>query len=144
MTDEAERELALATYSAKPHPPLLDALAKAIERGVSVTVLAETLRGAGGALAGEEPAAAFASIPGIDLWHWPVAQRAEKGAKMHAKLAVADRRVLLVSSANLTHSGTDRNIQVGLLVRGGTAPVRVAEHLVALRARGTLERLRHG
>ncbi|MGH3188673.1 MAG: hypothetical protein ACRDPY_21440 [Streptosporangiaceae bacterium] len=31
------------------------------------------------------------------------------GAKMHAKLAVADRRVLLVTSANLTQSGVAKN-----------------------------------
>jgi phosphatidylserine/phosphatidylglycerophosphate/cardiolipin synthase-like enzyme len=37
---------------------------------------------------------------------------------MHAKVAVADRRVLLVSSANLTVSGIDENIEAGVLVRG--------------------------
>jgi phosphatidylserine/phosphatidylglycerophosphate/cardiolipin synthase-like enzyme len=43
------------------------------------------------------------------------------GAKMHAKLAVADRRVLLITSANLTRSGVTKNIEAGLLIRGGTA-----------------------
>lgn len=61
---------------------------------------------------------------------------------MHAKLVVADRRVLLVSSANLTQSGVSHNIEAGLLVRGGTAPVRAAEHIAELRATGVLERLR--
>ena len=60
---------------------------------------------------------------------------------MHAKLAVADRRVLLVSSANLTQSGVSKNIEAGLLVRGGTAPLRAAEHIDALRAAGALTRL---
>lgn len=60
---------------------------------------------------------------------------------MHAKLVVADRRVLLVSSANLTQSGVDRNIEAGLLVRGGTAPQRAAEHIAELQARGVLARL---
>ncbi|MCT9932238.1 phospholipase D-like domain-containing protein [Planotetraspora sp. A-T 1434] len=61
---------------------------------------------------------------------------------MHAKLAVADRRVLLVSSANLTHSGVARSIEAGLLVHGGTAPQRAAEHIADLRGKGLLERLR--
>ena len=60
---------------------------------------------------------------------------------MHAKLAVADRRVLLVTSANLTQSGVSKNIEVGLLVRGGSAPVRAAEHVDALRQSGRLTRL---
>ena len=37
---------------------------------------------------------------------------------MHAKLAVADRRVLGVTSANLTQSGVAKNIEAGLLIRG--------------------------
>jgi phosphatidylserine/phosphatidylglycerophosphate/cardiolipin synthase-like enzyme len=60
---------------------------------------------------------------------------------MHAKLAVADRRVLLVTSANLTQSGVGKNIEAGLLVRGGTAPIRAAEHVDALCQSGCLTRL---
>jgi phosphatidylserine/phosphatidylglycerophosphate/cardiolipin synthase-like enzyme len=137
----AAHELLLMTYSAKPYQPLLDALAVAMARGVTVRVVVETLQGAGSALTGAEPAAAFASVPGIELWHWPVAQRAEDGAKMHAKIAVADRRALLVSSANLTQAGIGKNIEAGLLVRGGAAPLRAAEHIAELRAKGFLTRL---
>lgn len=144
VVGEARQELLLMTYSAKPYPPLLDALAGATGRGVAVSVVVETLGGAGSALAGAEPAAAFASVDGVRLWHWPVSRRAETGAKMHAKVAVADRRVLLVSSANLTQSGVGKNIEAGLLVRGGAAPVRAAEHLDELRASGTLAPLRRG
>ncbi|MEV0630529.1 DISARM system phospholipase D-like protein DrmC [Nonomuraea wenchangensis] len=141
VAGEASHELVLMTYSATAYQPLLDALARALERGVSVTVVVETLQGAGSALNGAEPAHAFAVLPGVELWHWPVGERAEQGAKMHAKLAVADQRVLLVSSANLTQSGVSRNIEAGLLVRGGPAPRRAAEHVARLRARGVLRRL---
>jgi phosphatidylserine/phosphatidylglycerophosphate/cardiolipin synthase-like enzyme len=60
---------------------------------------------------------------------------------MHAKLTVADRRVLFITSANLTASGVTSNIKAGVLIRGGTAPVRAAEHVVALRAAGEFVRL---
>lgn len=138
---EARHELLLMTYSARPHQPLSDALGAAISRGVAVTVVVETLQGAGSALSGDEPYQAFTGIPGIELWHWPASQRTESGAKMHAKLAVADRRVLLVTSANLTQSGVTKNIEAGLLIRGGTVPVRAAEHIDALRSAGILTRL---
>ncbi|WP_229835093.1 DISARM system phospholipase D-like protein DrmC, partial [Dactylosporangium sucinum] len=144
LVGEAVHELLLMTYSAKPYQPLLDALSAAVGRGVAVTVVVETLQGAGSALAGAEPAAAFASVTGVQLWHWPTDQRAEHGAKMHAKIAVADRRVLLVSSANLTQAGIGKNIEAGLLVRGGVAPVRAAEHIAELRAQGVLARLSYG
>jgi phosphatidylserine/phosphatidylglycerophosphate/cardiolipin synthase-like enzyme len=110
------------TYSARPYPPLTSALQVAVNRGVTVSVVVETLQGAGSALGGDEPYQAFAGIRGVDLWHWPSSRRTEPGAKMHAKLAVADRHVIFVSRANLTQSGVGKNIEAGLLVRGGTAP----------------------
>lgn len=67
--------------------------------------MVETLAVAGGALAGEEPAVAFLAVPGVQVWHWPPERRPEQSSKMHAKLAIADSEVLLVSSANLTQSG---------------------------------------
>jgi phosphatidylserine/phosphatidylglycerophosphate/cardiolipin synthase-like enzyme len=141
VIDGARRELLLMTYSAKPHPDIRAALSAAVSRGVEVTAVVETLQGAGSALAGSEPAAAFAAIPGLQLWHWPVKRRTEPGSKMHAKLAVGDRRVLLVSSANLTQSGVARNIEAGVLVRGGHTPRRVAEHIAELKATNVLKRL---
>ena len=144
VVGQASSELLLMTYAAKPYPPLREALTAAVGRGVAVTVVVETLSGAGGALAGAEPAAAFADLPGIQLFHWPTERRGEQNAKMHAKIAVADRRVLLVSSANLTQAGVARNIEGGLLVHGGAAPRRAAEHIAELTARGVLARLRVG
>ncbi|GAB3214049.1 hypothetical protein GCM10027294_51070 [Marinactinospora endophytica] len=141
---EAAQELVLMTYSAKPHDGIRAALEASVDRGVAVSVVVETLQGAGGALSGAEPAAAFARIPGVRLWHWPSRLRTEQYSKTHAKLAVADRRVLLVSSANLTQSGVAANIEAGLLLRGGTAPQRTAEHIAELKARGVLEPLREG
>jgi phosphatidylserine/phosphatidylglycerophosphate/cardiolipin synthase-like enzyme len=137
----ARSELVLMTYSAKPYPPLLAALGEAIARGVAVSVVVETLQGAGSALSGTEPAAAFSGVPDVQLWHWPVTRRTEPGAKMHAKLAVADRAVLFVSSANLTSSGVGTNLEAGLLVRGGNAPLRAAEHIGELKAHGLLAHL---
>jgi phosphatidylserine/phosphatidylglycerophosphate/cardiolipin synthase-like enzyme len=63
---------------------------------------------------------------------------------MHAKIAVADRHTLLVTSANLTQSGVATNIEAGLLVHGGHAPRRAAEHVSHLIATGVLVRLRAG
>ncbi|MGH3634506.1 MAG: DISARM system phospholipase D-like protein DrmC [Mycobacterium sp.] len=141
LVNKARHELWLMTYSAKPHEPLLAALRGARAREVRIGVVVETLQGAGSALSGTEPAIAFRTVSGIELWHWPKEQRTHQGAKMHAKIAVADRSHLLVSSANLTQSGVDRNIEAGVLISGGSAPERAAEHLAALRGQGALTRL---
>lgn len=130
----ARSELLLMTYSATPHAGLRAALIEAVGRDVAVSVVVETLSGAGSALNGAEPASAFAGVPGLTLWHWPSDRRHEHGAKMHAKIAVADRSMMLVTSANLTQSGVAKNIEAGLLIRGGTGPQRASEHIHALRA----------
>jgi phosphatidylserine/phosphatidylglycerophosphate/cardiolipin synthase-like enzyme len=141
LVAEARRDLILMTYSARPYQPLTDALGAAVARGVTAVVVVETLAGAGGALAGEEPAAAFLAVPGVQVWHWPPERRPEQSSKMHAKLAIADSEALLVSSANLTQSGIGKNIEAGLLVRGGPAVARAIEHVRQLQASGALKRL---
>lgn len=144
LIDGARGELLLTTYSARPHPPVQDALRRARERGVRVRVVVETLQGAGSALADVQPAAAFRAVPGVELWHWPTGRRPTRSARMHAKVAVADAEVLLVSSANLTQSGIQTNIESGILVRGGNAPRRTIEHIGRLMADGELTRLSTG
>ncbi len=52
---------------------------------------------------------------------------------MHAKILVVDRRVALVGSANLTGYGLERNLECGLLVRGGPVPRLLVEHLLTAR-----------
>ncbi|MFB7106671.1 DISARM system phospholipase D-like protein DrmC [Streptomyces hydrogenans] len=138
LVSGARRELLAMTYSARPYAPLTTALTDAVARGVEAHVVVETRTGAGGLLGGPEPAAAFRSVPGIRLWHWASEARKERGARQHAKLAVADRRTLLVGSANLTESGVRRNIEAGVLVTGGAAPERAAEHIRSLQRQGIL------
>jgi phosphatidylserine/phosphatidylglycerophosphate/cardiolipin synthase-like enzyme len=81
---EARRELLLMTCSARRYQPLAAALQAAVGRGVQVSVVVETLHGAGSALGGDEPYQAFTPVDGIALWHWPTAKRTEAGAKMRA------------------------------------------------------------
>lgn len=128
------------TYSATRYTPLTNALDAAVGRGVHIDVVVETLQGAGSALSGTEPASAFLEVPGLRVWHWPLGNRAEPGAKTHAKLALADRRVLLTTSANFTQSGVDRNIEAGVLITGGSVPARTSEHIQELQRTGVLQR----
>jgi len=58
----------------------------------------------------------------------------------NAKFAVADRRRLLVSSANLTENAFDLNIELGVLLTGGNAPVEAAAHIDNLIRLGILLR----
>ncbi|MGW2699920.1 DISARM system phospholipase D-like protein DrmC [Streptomyces sp. NPDC001340] len=142
VIDEACEELLAMTYAARPYPVLTRTLAAAAGRGVKIHVVVETLAGARGLLKGREPAEAFASVPGLRLWHWARDPADHPHSRQHAKLAVADRRTLFLGSANLTESAVHRNIEAGVLVRGGEAPRRAAEHIVELQRLGILRPFR--
>jgi len=51
---------------------------------------------------------------------------------MHAKVLVIDDRLALVGSANLTGAGLERNLECGVLVRGGPLPRAMRDHLLNL------------
>jgi phosphatidylserine/phosphatidylglycerophosphate/cardiolipin synthase-like enzyme len=51
------------------------------------------------------------------------------GGTMHAKCAVADGSLAFVTSANLTRAALERNIELGLLIRGGDVPKDLHRHL---------------
>jgi hypothetical protein len=139
VIDEARDELLAMTYGTALSGP--DARPdRGDGQGVRVHVVVETLAGARGLLAGREPAGAFAAVPGLHLWHW-ARDPTGPASRQHAKLAVADRRVLFLGSANLTESAARRNIEAGVLIRGGDAPQRAAEHMEELQRQGVLRPL---
>ncbi|MHC5705299.1 DISARM system phospholipase D-like protein DrmC [Streptomyces tirandamycinicus] len=142
VIEEASDELLAMTYAARPYPALTRALTAAVERGVNIHVVVETLAGARGLLQGREPAEAFAVVPGLRLWHWARDPADHPHSRQHAKLVVADRRTLFLGSANLTEAAARRNIEAGVLVSGGEAPRRAAEHIVELQRLGELRPLR--
>lgn len=140
----AKRELILVTYAAMSYGPLRAALQAACARGVKTQVVVETVAGAKGLLS-MEPAAAFWGITGLRLLHWPLdRRRGNIPGRLHAKLVVADRKVAFVTSANLTGSALERNLECGLLVRGGPAPRRLTDHIAALIREGVLQPLTPG
>ncbi|MFJ6512677.1 DISARM system phospholipase D-like protein DrmC [Streptomyces sp. NPDC091406] len=141
VVDSAHTELLAMTYSARHYPPLTAALTAAVARGVDVHIVVETRQGAGGLLSGPEPAAAFTGITGLRLWHWDPAVRESPHARQHAKLAVSDRHTLFLGSANLTQSGVHRNLEAGVLIRGGSVPRRAADHIRELQRRQVLKPL---
>ncbi|MEV0688975.1 phospholipase D-like domain-containing protein [Streptomyces sp. NPDC050388] len=104
-------------------------------------VVVETPAGARGLISGREPADAFESVPALRPWHW-ARDPARAHSRQHAELAVADRRTLLLGSANLTESAAHRTMEAGVLVTGGEAPRRAAEHIVELQRLGVLRPLR--
>ncbi len=57
---------------------------------------------------------------------------------MHAKVAVADGRAALVTSANLTERGVDSNFELGAYFEESRVPAQIERHIDGLIARGVL------
>lgn len=128
LIDQAETEILLVSYATMPSVEVRDALARAAGRGVEITTLLER--------AEDNPSFSGHSNPlgGIPVRRlvWPASER-EPGAAMHAKILVVDRRCALVGSANLTGYAVERNLECGVLIRGGSLPGMLADHVQSAR-----------
>ncbi len=132
LIDEAARELILASYATIPGDTVRQSLHAAVERGVAVTLLLERPQDNPKFNGHGDP------FPGLSARRlsWPVPAR-PPSASMHAKVLIVDRLTALVGSANLTGHALERNLECGLLVRGGPVPALLADHLLG--ARGLME-----
>jgi phosphatidylserine/phosphatidylglycerophosphate/cardiolipin synthase-like enzyme len=52
----------------------------------------------------------------VEIYVWPIEKRIA-GSRLHAKVAIADGELALVTSANFTGHALDQNLEVGVLVR---------------------------
>lgn len=135
VIDAATSTLLLVSYASYKVPWLIETLNAAHGRGVHIRMLLE-------AAPGIDASVAFAELAGkVTILHWPIEARPRVGAKpaaMHAKAVIADRSVAFVTSANLTGSAMDHNLEVGILVRGGDLPEKLQRHFEQLEANGVV------
>jgi cardiolipin synthase A/B len=137
----ARHELLLVSYAAFRVEAVLEALRAADARGVAIALGLESTEDSGGALT-IDAARAFTSVRDhITCYVWPAERQPQLGggiACLHAKAAVADDTVALITSANLTAHAITANMELGLLVRGGSVPRRLRLHFRELIADKTL------
>jgi phosphatidylserine/phosphatidylglycerophosphate/cardiolipin synthase-like enzyme len=126
LIDEARHEILLASYATIPGQNVRRALEAAADRDVNITLLLERNADNPNFNGHGDP------FPGLAARRlaWPADAR-PAGASMHAKVLVVDRRTALVGSANLTGHALERNLECGLLVRGGRVPALLTEHILA-------------
>jgi phosphatidylserine/phosphatidylglycerophosphate/cardiolipin synthase-like enzyme len=128
----AESRLFITSFVAYDTATVVSALNDATARGVSVAMLLESSTAHGGGVSFDVIARMRAALPKASVFYWGNKAEPFMGGKVHAKVAVADERICFVSSANLTGHAMERNMEAGLLVRGGEAPRTLHRHLEAL------------
>jgi phosphatidylserine/phosphatidylglycerophosphate/cardiolipin synthase-like enzyme len=139
----AERELLLVSYAVYHVPLVVSALTEAVDRGIDVKLVLE-FEGSEEGGQTYDPLKALGQLPtGVRVLEWPFEKRPEFGSTgkrgfLHVKCAVADRRMAFVSSANLTAYAMEANMELGVLIRGGIVPERIASQFDRLITSGIL------
>jgi cardiolipin synthase len=144
LVQSARNELWIVSYVAYSVSGLRDALGDALRRGVRVCLLLESRESGGGRITHDGIAALQSVVDlGAVVYEWPLDRRPKTGrgspGSLHAKFALADGSMLFVTSANLTEAAFETNIELGVVIRGGTQPRRLAEKVTWLVESGTIQ-----
>jgi phosphatidylserine/phosphatidylglycerophosphate/cardiolipin synthase-like enzyme len=123
LIDRATSHVLIVSYAAYTVPRVIKALDAASARGISITLVLESPEKLQNASLGK-----YANYP---VYVWPLSER-PPNASLHAKVVSVDGQSVLLTSANLTQAAYDQNIELGVLVHGGTAAREIEEHFFAL------------
>lgn len=129
----ARSAVLLVGYAVQNEPTVTRALSGAVERGVEVTLLLERH------VDNPNYSGSGVPFPGLDAIRlcWPAKIR-PSGASLHAKILVVDETAALVGSANVTGAALEKNLECGLLVKGGPSVNAIVRHIQALRTEGNI------
>ena len=132
VIDAAESRLFITSFVVYDIASIMKALKRAIERGAQVSMLLEASESRGGGVSIDAIAKMKAALPTAKLFSWVDKGDGFAGGKVHAKVAVADENFCFISSANLTGHAMGKNMEAGVLIKGGATPSSLHRHLDAL------------
>jgi phosphatidylserine/phosphatidylglycerophosphate/cardiolipin synthase-like enzyme len=138
----AKHRLFLVSFVAYQVGSISQALNDAAARQVKIDVLLESSIAHGGKVHHDSAAAMRKAVPSARVFAWSAEDKRIDGrlpGVVHAKCAVADGQIAFITSANLTSAAMERNMELGVLVRGGNLPEELHDHLEALIATKVLE-----
>lgn len=133
LIDEATEDVFASTFSATLGSPFVEALWRAIARGVSVTILVEAAR------MKDTAAALKAALAGATFLAY-VAPTGEYGIQ-HSKVVIVDSSIALMTSANFSDAAAHRNLEAGVLIRDPEFASKVRQRFTSLWADGALIKL---
>jgi len=111
-----------------------EAIKDAINRNVNVDILLESSLSHGGKVSIDSIDAFKKTFPTANIYAWNTNSKSTEqwNGAVHAKCAVADSTLAFITSANLTRAAMERNMELGVLVRGGSLPENLDKHLRSL------------
>jgi cardiolipin synthase len=135
VIESARNRLFIVSFVAYEVPLILKALKDAVGRQVQIDVLLESSTTHGGKVTVDSVGLMKESIPSANIYIWNAGR--EKATchpigSVHAKCAVSDGKIAFITSANISHAAMERNMELGVLVKGGHLPDELHRHLEAL------------
>lgn len=143
VIENAHVRLFVVSYVAYKLDRVIRCLEAAAGRDVQIAVLLESSTASGGKLNFDVITPLVKRLPKVAFYVWKqeeFATPSERGS-VHAKCAVADGKVAFVTSANLTGHAMDKNMEMGLLLKGGHLPEQLHQHFEALIENKTITRI---
>lgn len=132
VINAATTKVFITSFVAYDVASVMNALGMAIGRGVQVSMLLEASKEHGGGVSSDAIAAMKTALPKARIYSWAQKGDGFANGKVHAKVAVADETLCFVSSANLTGHAMEKNMEAGVLIKGGSTPRDLQKHLEAL------------
>lgn len=136
----SKHTLFLTSFVAYKVDSLVSALQQSMAQGVRVSILLEESELKGGTLNFDSLALLKAELSAAHFYTWEAQAEEFLGGKVHAKVAVSDRSICFISSANLTGHAMEKNMEAGVLIRGGGVPAQLQDHLESLIDTGIIAR----
>lgn len=132
LIGHARSDLFLVSFVAYDVSSVVEALNAAAARGIKIRILLEASTSQGGSLSVDPVATMRRCVPSAVLYIWTDRPAPFTEGRVHAKVAVADGRTAFLTSANLTGHALEKNMEAGVVVRGGHVAAGLSAHLHAL------------
>ncbi len=146
LIEAARERLTVVAFAMYKVPYVRDALVVAARRGVALRVIVESPEESEGKVTFDGLRALGSEVArSARVYAWPRDKRPTnthgRYGSLHVKCAIADDTGVFISSANLTEFALTLNMEMGLLVRGGSLPRRVVQHFDGLIEKGVLTKI---
>lgn len=141
IINSANKTLVITSYVAYKVTSITDALNSACKRNVRISMILELSVEHGGSISTDSFSNMKKLLPDVQLFYW--GRRSEEffNGRVHAKVAIADGQSCFITSANLTEYAMNKNMEAGVIIKGGRIPLDLKEHFEKIISMGIVEPL---
>lgn len=132
VIEHANKSLWIVSFAVYNLSSIRDAVINCAQRGTDIRICVEAPEPSGQRMANDTIRALGKLTNFVRVYIWPNKNRPTRddgsSGLLHTKCAIADDELLFVSSANLTESAMQLNMEMGVLIRGGEQPITAANY----------------